>query len=154
MYEYILGASLFKSAVPYMRKHVLNTLDSHDLLYLDAFIFFIIVFCVFCYRCIFDRTHIMNTITNYQRLTYKQMFCVVTISFISVLVVYMVLQMDKLYNTPLINYISRVSLTAVCAIIIGILYFKEKYAIQHMIGILMTISGIYLMTTNRAAKDT
>ena len=81
------------------------------------------------------------------------MLCVVTTSLISVSVVYMVLQLDKFYNTPLINYISRVSLTAVCAIIIGILYFKEKYAIQHMIGILMTISGIYLMTTNRVAKD-
>jgi drug/metabolite transporter (DMT)-like permease len=148
MYQYILGASLFKSAVPYMRKHVLNTLDSHDLLYLDAFIFFIIVFCVFCYRCIFDRTHMMNTLTNYKQLSYYQMFCVVAISFISVLVVYMVLQMDKFYNTPLINYISRVSLTSICAIIIGVLYFKEKYNFQHLIGILVTIAGIYLMTTN------
>ncbi len=71
------------------------------------------------------------------------MLCVVTTSLISVLVVYMVLQMDKFYNTPLINYISRVSLTSVCAIIIGVLYFKEKYNIQHIIGILMTIAGIY-----------
>ena len=73
MYHYILGASLFKSAVPYMRKHVLNTLDSDDLLYLDAFVFFIIVLCIFFYKCIFDKTNIMNTITNYQRLTYKQL---------------------------------------------------------------------------------
>jgi len=58
----------------------------------------------------------------------------------------MILQMDKFYNTPLINYISRVSLTAVCAIIIGIIFFREKYGIQHIIGILMTIAGIYLMT--------
>jgi uncharacterized membrane protein len=149
MYHYILGASIFKSAVPYMRKHVLNTLDSHDLLYLDALVFFIIVLCIFCYQCIFNRSNIMNTITNYQRLSYKQMMCVVTISIISVSVVYMILHLDKFYNTPLVNYISRVSLTSVCAIMIGILYFKEKYEIQHIIGILLTITGIYLMTTNR-----
>jgi uncharacterized membrane protein len=149
MYHYILGASIFKSAVPYMRKHVLNTLDSHDLLYLDALVFFIIVLCIFCYQCIFNRSNIMNTITNYQRLSYKQMMCVVTISIISVSVVYMILHLDKFYNTPLVNYISRVSLTSVCAIMIGILYFKEKYKIQHIIGILLTITGIYLMTTNR-----
>jgi drug/metabolite transporter (DMT)-like permease len=133
MYFYILGASLFKSAVPYMRKNVLNTLDSHDLLYLDAFVFFIIVLCFFFYKCIFDKPNIINTIINYQRLTYKQFF----------------FELDKFYNTPLINYISRVSLTTVSAIIIGMLYFKEKYGIQHIIGILMTIFGIYLMTTNQ-----
>lgn len=146
MYHYILGASLFKSAVPYMRKHILNTLDSHDLLYLDAFVFFIIVLCIFCYQCIFDRTNVVNTFSNYKQLTYKQLLCVVAMSLISVSVVYMILQMDKFYNTPLINYISRVSLTAVCAIIIGIIFFREKYAIQHIIGILLTIAGIYLMT--------
>ena len=137
MYQYILGASLFKSAVPYMRKHVLNTLDSHDLLYLDAFIFFIIVLCIFCYRCIFDRTHIVNTLTNYKQLSYYQILCVVAISLISVLVVYMVLQMDKFYNTPLINYISRVSLT----------YCISKRNIIFNTS-LVTIAGIYLMTTN------
>jgi uncharacterized membrane protein len=149
MYHYILGASIFKSAVPYMRKHVLNTLDSHDLLYLDALVFFIIVLCIFCYQCIFDRSNVIKTVTNYQRLSYKQMMCVVTISVISVSVVYMILHLDKFYNTPLINYISRVSLTSVCAIIIGIIFFKEMYNVQHIIGILLTITGIYLMTTNR-----
>ena len=77
----------------------------------------------------------MNTITNYQSLTNKQLLCIFTISLISVSVVYLILQLDKFYNTPLINYISRVSLTAVCAIIIGIIFFKEKYGIQHIIGI-------------------
>jgi uncharacterized membrane protein len=149
MYHYILGASIFKSAVPYMRKHVLNTLDSHDLLYLDALVFFIIVLCIFCYQCIFDRSNVIKTVTNYQRLSYKQMMCVVAISVISVSVVYLILHLDKFYNTPLINYISRVSLTSVCAIFIGIIFFKEKYEIQHIIGILLTIAGIYLMTTNR-----
>ena len=42
--------------------------------------------------------------------------------------------------------ISRVSLTTVFAIIIGILYFKEKYKIQQLIGIIVTIFGIYLAT--------
>lgn len=149
MYFYILGASLFKSAVPYMRKNVLNTLDSHDLLYLDAFVFFIIVLCFFFYKCIFDKPNIINTIINYQRLTYKQFFYIFIMSILSVLVVYFIFELDKFYNTPLINYISRVSLTAVSAIIIGMLYFKEKYGIQHIIGILMTIFGIYLMTTNQ-----
>ena len=150
MYHYILGASIFKSAVPYMRKHVLNTLDSHDLLYLDALVFFIIVLCIFCYQCIFDRSKIVNTLSNYKQLSYKQIMCVIAISIISVSVVYMILYLDKFYNTPLVNYISRVSLTSVCAIIIGIIFFKEIYNIQHIIGILLTIAGIYLMTTNHA----
>jgi uncharacterized membrane protein len=150
MYHYIIGASIFKSAVPYMRKHVLNTLNSHDLLYLDALVFFIIVLCIFCYQCIFNRSNIVNTMSNYKQLTYKQMMCVMAISIISVTVVYTILHLDKFYNTPLVNYISRVSLTSISAIIIGIIFFKELYNMQQIIGILLTIAGIYLMTTNRA----
>ena len=150
MYHYIIGASIFKSAVPYMRKHVLNTLNSHDLLYLDALVFFIIVLCIFCYQCIFNRSNIVNTMSNYKQLTSKQMMCVIAISIISVSVVYTILHLDKFYNTPLVNYILRVSLTSISAIIIGIIFFKELYNIQQIIGILLTIAGIYLMTTNRA----
>ena len=146
MYHYILGASLFKSITPYVRKNILDTIDSRDLLYLDAFMFFIIVLSIFVYKCIFDRNDIINTISNYQRLTHKQFLCMFILSLISVMVIYFILELDKFHNTPLINYISRVSLTTVFAIIIGILYFKEKYKIQQLIGIIVTIFGIYLAT--------
>ena len=146
MYHYILGASLFKSITPYVRKNILDTIDSRDLLYLDAFMFFIIVLSIFVYKCIFDRNDIINTISNYQRLTHKQFLCMFILSLISVMVIYFILELDKFHNTPLINYISRVSLTTVFAIIIGILYFKEKYKIQQLIGIMVTIFGIYLAT--------
>ena len=146
MYQYILGVSLFKSITPYVRKNILDTIDSRDLLYLDAFIFFMIVLSIFIYKCVFDRNDIINTISNYQRPTYTQFFCVFVLSLISVSVVYFILELDKFHNTPLINYISRVSLTTVFAIIIGILYFKEKYKSQHIIGIMVTLFGIYLTT--------
>ena len=146
MYHYILGASLFKSITPYVRKNILDTIDSRDLLYLDAFMFFIIVLSIFVYKCVFDKNDIINTISNYQRLTYKQFLCAFVLSLISVMVVYFILELDKFHNTPLINYISRVSLTSVFAIMIGILYFKEKYKIQHVVGILVILFGIYLAT--------
>lgn len=148
MYQYILGASLFKSVIPYMRKHILNTLDSHDLLYLDALIFFIIVLCIFIYKCVFDRTQVITTINNYQHLTIKHLLCIVAISLMSVAVVYFVLHLDKFYNTPLINYISRVSITIIGTIIVGTIFFNEKYNLQHIFGIILTFIGIYMMTTN------
>ena len=71
MYQYIIAASLLKSFIPYIRKHVLNTINSNDMLYINALIFFIIVCFIFIYNVIFNKQIISTTIINYNKLTLK-----------------------------------------------------------------------------------
>ena len=149
MYHYILGASVFKSVIPYMRKHILNTLDSHDMLYLNALNFFLIVFGIFIYKCIFERKIIVSTFDNYRTLNFTQILCLMVISFLSVSVAYFVYELDKFHNTPFINYISLFSITIVSSLLIGTMIFNEKYNIRHIFGIIFTFIGIYLLTSNR-----
>ena len=37
MYPFIFGLTIIKSINPYFRKHLLNILDSHDLLFINSF---------------------------------------------------------------------------------------------------------------------
>jgi|688.fasta_scaffold671734_2 drug/metabolite transporter (DMT)-like permease len=149
MYQYIVAASLFKSFIPYIRKHVLNTINSHDMLYINALIFFIIVCFIFIYNVIFNKKIISTTINNYNKLNAIQIACLFAISLMAVIVAYLIYELDKFHNTPFINYIVVFSLTIIFSIFISMYIFNEKYNIRHFFGVILTFIGIYLMTSNK-----
>ncbi len=149
MYQYIIGTSLFKSIIPYIRKHVLNTLNSHDLLYMNALTFFIIVCFIFIYNVFFNKHFVTLTINNYNKLNYVQILCLFAISLMAVIVAYFIYELDKFYNTPFINYIVVFSLTIIFSIFISMYIFNEKYSIRHFFGVILTFIGIYLMTSDK-----
>jgi drug/metabolite transporter (DMT)-like permease len=149
MYQYIVAASLFKSFIPYIRKHVLNTINSHDMLYMNALIFFIIVCFIFIYNVIFNKKIISTTINNYNKLNTIQIACLFAISLMAVIVAYLIYELDKFHNTPFINYIVVFSLTIIFSIFISMYIFNEKYNIRHFFGVILTFIGIYLMTSDK-----
>lgn len=146
MYFYIVGASFLKMLSPYLRKYMLTTLDAHDLLYLNSAFFSIIVAFIFIYK--YAKGDMIMTIQNYQRLSWRQIVCMLAISAFAVSSTLFVYELDKNYNTPFINYILLIGLTLFSSFLIGICWFNEKYNWQHIVGILMTIFGMYLMIAN------
>lgn len=149
MYQYIIAASLLKSFIPYIRKHVLNTINSNDMLYINALIFFIIVCFIFIYNVIFNKQIISTTIINYNKLNAIQIACLFAISLMAVIVAYLIYELDKFHNTPFINYIVVFSLTIIFSIFISMYIFNEKYNIRHFFGVILTFIGIYLMTSDK-----
>lgn len=150
MYFYIIGASFLKMLSPYLRKYMLTTLDSHDLLYINSALFFIIVALIFLYQFFIGRNNsIQTTMKNYGKLSWQQVACMFAISAFAVSSTFFVYELDKYYNTPFINYIMLIGLTLFSSFIVGIYWFEEQYSRQHIIGIALTIAGIYLMVTNR-----
>jgi drug/metabolite transporter (DMT)-like permease len=86
---------------------------------------------------------------NYGKLSWQQVACMFAISAFAVSSTFFVYELDKYYNTPFINYIMLIGLTLFSSFIVGIYWFEEQYSRQHIIGIALTIAGIYLMVTNR-----
>jgi len=129
---------------------MLTTLDSHDLLYINSALFFIIVALIFLYQFFIGRNNsIQTTMKNYGKLSWQQVACMFAISAFAVSSTFFVYELDKYYNTPFINYIMLIGLTLFSSFIVGIYWFEEQYSRQHMVGIALTIAGIYLMVTNR-----
>lgn len=149
MYFYIIGASFLKMLSPYLRKYMLTTLDPHDLLYINSMLFFMIVALIFLYQFFRGDNAIRTTIKNYGNLSWQQVACMFAISAFAVSSTFFVYELDKHYNTPFINYIMLIGLTLFSSFIVGIYWFKEQYSKQHMVGIALTIMGIFLMVTNR-----
>jgi len=149
MYFYIIGASFLKMLSPYLRKYMLTTLDSHDLLYINSALFFMIVALIFLYQFFRGDNAIRTTMKNYGKLSWQQIACMFAISAFAVSSTFFVYELDKYYNTPFINYIMLIGLTLFSSFIVGIYWFEEQYSRQHMVGIALTIAGIYLMVTHR-----
>lgn len=146
MYHFGFGLSFLKSFTPYLRKTILNTLNSHDLLYLNALVYFLIVFLFFLYKLIFDKSKsIIETIENYKNLTILQVICLFSMSFIAVLSSIFIFEFDKNHNTPLINSVFMKSFSTIALIFIGIFLFEEKYSWKQILGVFITLVGIFLI---------
>ena len=50
MYLYIIFLTFIKSMNPYLTLHSLETLESHDVLYLDSILIFTMVLCILIYK--------------------------------------------------------------------------------------------------------
>lgn len=146
MYHYILGLTLLKSINPYFRKHILNTLSGHDLLIINTLFIGTIVFIIFLYKCFFDKS-IIDTLNNYKKLSFTQIACLFLLAILAVVSSLFVFELDKNYNTPLINSLFLKIASVVALGLVSIFIFREKYNWKQIIGILLAILGVYLITS-------
>jgi drug/metabolite transporter (DMT)-like permease len=145
MYPYLIGITLLKSLNPYFRKHILDTLEGHDLLFINTFFIFLIVFAIFIYKTIFHNS-LYDTIENYKNLSNTQILCIFLICALTVGSSILLYELDKNFNTPLLNFMFLKFASVLSLIFVGIFIFKEKYTWKQILGIVLTICGIYLIT--------
>uniref|UniRef100_A0A6C0HCK1 EamA domain-containing protein n=1 Tax=viral metagenome TaxID=1070528 RepID=A0A6C0HCK1_9ZZZZ len=147
MYQYMFGLSILKSFTPYFRKHVLTTLNSHDLLFINTFFIFSIVFLFFLYKLFFDKSNpLIETFKNYKSLSLTQVVALFVMAFLAVGSSIFVYEFDKKYNTPLINSMFMRTASTISLILVGIFLFEEKYSWKQIAGVFFTIFGVYLIS--------
>jgi len=147
MYHYLFSLSIFKSFTPYFRKHLLTTLNSHELLFINTFFYFFLVLVFFLYKVFFDKTNfIEKTFENYTNLSFSQFGCLALMALLAVSSSIFIIEFDKNYNTPLINSMFIKIASTISLIFIGIFFFEEKYHWKQILGFILTIIGIYLIS--------
>ena len=147
MYQYLFGLSILKSFTPYFRKHVLTTLNAHDLLFINTFIIFSIVFAFFLYQLFFDKSKpLIETFKNYESLTFSQIGALFVMAFLAVGSSIFIYEFDKNYNTPLINSMFMRTASTISLILVGIFMFEEKYSWKQIAGVFLTIFGVLLVS--------
>jgi drug/metabolite transporter (DMT)-like permease len=143
----MFGLSILKSFTPYFRKHVLTTLNSHDLLFINTFFIFSIVFLFFLYKLFFDKSKpLIETFKNYKSLSLTQVVALFVMAFLAVGSSIFVYEFDKKYNTPLINSMFMRTASTISLILVGIFLFEEKYSWKQISGVFFTIFGVYLIS--------
>jgi len=149
MYNYMFGLSIMKSFTPYFRKHVLTTLNSHDMLFINTFFISSIVFAFFLYKLLFDKSKpLIETFKNYRSLSLTQLVALFVMGFLAVGSSIFIYEFDKNYNTPLINSMFMRASSTISLILVGVFLFEEKYSWKQIAGVFLTIFGILLLSQN------
>jgi len=146
MYHYILGLTFLKSLSPYFRKHVLGILNGHELLFINTFCISIIVFLVFIYKFMFDKSF-HKTIENYKKLSVGHYTCIFIIALLTVFSALLIYEFDKSYNTPFLNSMFIKVASVLFLFLVSVFLFEEKYTIKQILGIALTVVGVYLVTS-------
>jgi drug/metabolite transporter (DMT)-like permease len=82
--------------------------------------------------------------TNISKISYPEFFIVFMLSCFTVISGLVIFELDKNYNTPLINSIFIKAISFISVICVGVFIFKESYKIHQILGICLIIIGIYL----------
>ncbi len=152
MFEYLFGLTLLKSINPYFRKHILDTLESHDFLFMNTICitFFVLLFFLYKYFFHSKTFTLKKMMKNIRSLSYSQYACLIILSILTVSSSIFLYELDKNYNTPLVNSIFLRVAGIVALLLVGIFVFKEKYTYKQMFGIFLTLLGIYLIAGEKS----
>jgi drug/metabolite transporter (DMT)-like permease len=147
MLHYIIGLTFLKSVTPYFRKFTLDILHAHELLFLNTLFIGIIVSFFFLYKFLTDK-HFYK-FTNFKKLNWKHFGCIFAVSLLTVFSTIFIYDLDKNFSTPFLNNIFMKVGSIVFLFLISSFLFKEKYTMKQIIGIIVTIFGVYLIAGDK-----
>jgi drug/metabolite transporter (DMT)-like permease len=152
MFEYLFGLTLLKSINPYFRKHILNTLESHDFLFMNTICitFFVLLFFLYKYFFHAKTFTLKKMMKNIRSLSYSQYACLIILSLLTVSSSIFLYDLDKNYNTPLVNSVFLRVGGIVALLLVGIFVFEEKYSYKQIFGIFLTLFGVYLIAGDKS----
>ena len=144
MYGIFIGLSFLQQFRPYLRKYISNTLDKHEYFFLNTMMILFIISLYIVYLLTTKKTTFSKIISNIKSLTYTEIGCLLVMASFTVISGLLIFDLDKNYNTPLMNSIFLRSISTIALIFIGIFVFNESYQSHQLFGIFLIILGIYL----------
>jgi drug/metabolite transporter (DMT)-like permease len=149
MYFFLALITFLKTFSPYLRKHILDSLESHEFLFLNTFFVSLFVFLYFIYKFLFNETFLQEFVEKIRELTILQVVYFAIIAFITIASSIVIINLDKYFNTPLINSLMTKALAAILLLFVSIFIYQEKYNIKQMFGIFLTLVGLFLISCKK-----
>ena len=145
MYSVLFGISIMKSLRPFFKKNVLKSdIDEDDFLFLNTFFISLFVVIYFIYN--FTKKKKVD-FSKYKKMKPIELGSMIGVSLFTVVSTILVLQMDKGYQTPFINSMLTKGFSTIFVIAIGMIIYKENYNMLQMLGIVLILTGTYLISS-------
>jgi drug/metabolite transporter (DMT)-like permease len=88
-----------------------------------------------------------KTIENYKKLSFGHYTCIFIIALLTVFSALLIYEFDKSYNTPFLNSVFIKVASVIFLFLVSVFLFEEKYTIKQILGIALTVVGVYLVTS-------
>ena len=144
MYFFLVVTSILKTFNPYFRKHILNSLESHEYFFVHTFVISLVVGMFFMYKLLHEPKSFDKLLDKIIHLTPLQLTYFALIAIITVCSSMVIIHFDKHYNTPLINSLLTRGFATISLILVGIFIYNEKYNHIQLFGIFLTVLGLFL----------
>ena len=152
MLPYLVGITGIGSVRPYFRKHVLNTLEPEDYLFLNSLIISTVILGYFLYTYVFNNHVVQRTYKNCCNMTYTQIGALVLLGVFTAASSLFLFNVEKNFNTPAVNHVLLKALSLLGLFAAGVFIFNESYTTNHRLGIGVTITGIVILLANPSKK--
>ena len=143
----MFGSGIINSIKPFCKKHVINTLDPHEFIFLNTFLITFILLIYFIYLSIYEKYNVYTLYNKYTTLSKSQLFAIVGLSSITLTTMFIGLSSQKTQITNVKSSLMMKSMTTILIIIIGIYMFEEEYTQFDIFGIILILSGIYMINS-------
>ena len=152
MLPYLLGITGVGSVRPYFRKHVLNTLEPEDYLFLNSLIISTVILGYFLYTYVFNNHVVQRTYKNCCNMSYTQIGALILLGVFTAASSLFLFNVEKNFNTPAVNHVLLKALSLLGLFAAGVFIFNESYTTNHLLGIGVTITGIVILLANPIKK--
>ena len=142
---HLLGSIILKTIDPYYRRHLTSeSLKPADYMYLETFIYTFVLIIFVIFRYFYNKNETIETYKNLKNVEIKDVVFLFIISFFFVYSTLMVYENEH-KESAFINSVLLRGGTLVGILVVGILFYKEKYTWTQILGIIFSLLGIYLL---------
>jgi drug/metabolite transporter (DMT)-like permease len=142
---HIFGSILLKTIDPYYRRYLTSdTLNPTDYMYLETFIYTFILILFITFKYFYSKNEAIESFKNLKSVQIKDIVFLSIISFFFMYSTMMVYENEH-QDTAFMNSVLLRGGTLIGVLLVGIFFYKEKYTWKQVIGIIMSLVGIYLL---------
>ena len=142
---HLLGSIILKTIDPYYRRHLTSeSLKPADYMYLETFIYTFVLIIFVIFRYFYNKNETIETYKNLKNVEIKDVVFLFIISFFFIYSTLMVYENEH-KESAFINSVLLRGGTLVGILVVGILFYKEKYTWTQILGIIFSLLGIYLL---------
>ena len=149
MYPFFVCLAVLQQSRPYFRKYISDKLNHHEYFFLMSLFVLIITIVYLVYLSLTTNVSVKQMTKNMMTLTSIEMGAVIILSFLTVVSGIMLFELDKNYNTPLLNTIFIKSIGALSIVFVGVIIFEGTDSYVNWLGIFMILIGLYLVMVDR-----
>ncbi len=145
MFNLLFGITMMKSIRPIFRKNVLQGIDNYSYLLLNTL--FIVIF-VLLYFFYLNKNNIKFTevVKNCGSMNLIQLISMILISFLTIVSTILIMNMDSASISTTSATVMK-SISTIFLVLLGIFFYKEKYNITQLYGVILTIVGIFFIAS-------
>lgn len=142
---HLFGSIILRSIDPYYRRHLTgNVLSAKEYLYLETFSYSFVLFLFIIFNFFYNKKESFDSLKNIQNIQIRDIIYLLFTSLFFIYTTLMIYEYEH-ENSAFVNSLLLRGGTLIGILLVGIFFYQEKYTWKQILGILLSLIGIFLL---------